>query len=96
MPDAIELAGRALAVRREELKVMMVISDGWPYGYTDIDSAASEVINNFVKAGMAVIGVGVQSGRMEYLFDSHCTSYTLKQFVDRFSTRFYQACDNAV
>ncbi|MCW3990827.1 MAG: VWA domain-containing protein [Candidatus Bathyarchaeota archaeon] len=96
MPDAIELAGRALAARREELKVMMVLSDGWPYGYTDIDSAASEVINNFVKAGMAVIGVGVQSGRMEYLFDSHCTSYTLKQFVDRFSTRFYEACDNAV
>jgi Mg-chelatase subunit ChlD len=96
MPDAIELAGRALVKRREELKVMMVISDGWPYGYTGIDSAASEVINNFVKAGMAVIGVGVQSGRMEYLFDSHCTSYTLKQFVDRFSTRFYEACDNAV
>lgn len=96
MPDAIELAGRTLVKRREELKVMMVLSDGWPYGYTDIDSAASEVINNFVKAGMAVIGVGVQSGRMEYLFDSHCTSYTLKQFVDRFSTRFYEACDNAV
>lgn len=96
MPDAIELAGRALAKRREELKVMMVISDGWPYGYTGIDSAASEVINNLVKSGMAVIGIGVQSGRMEGLFDSHCTSYTLKQFVDRFSMRFYEACDNAV
>ena len=96
MPDAIELAGRALAKRREELKVMMVISDGWPYGYPDIDSAASEVINNLERSGMAVIGIGVQSGRMEYLFDSHCASYTLKQFVNRFSARFYEACDNAV
>jgi len=96
MPDAIELTGRALAKRREELKVMMVISDGWPYGYTGIDSAASKVINNYVKAGMAVIGIGVQSRRMEGLFTSHCTSYTLKQFVDRFSKRFYEACDNAV
>jgi nitric oxide reductase activation protein len=96
MPDAIELTGRALAKRREELKVMLVISDGWPYGYTGIDSAASKVINNYVKAGMAVIGIGVQSRRMEGLFTSHCTSYTLKQFVDRFSKRFYEACDNAV
>jgi hypothetical protein len=96
MPDAIELAGRALAMRREELKVMMVISDGWPYGYTDINSAASKIIGNLENVGMAVIGIGVQSGRMEYLFDSHCTSYTLKQFINRFSARFYEACDNAV
>jgi len=96
MPDAIELAGRALAARREELKVMMVISDGWPYGYTDIHSAASEIINNLVAADMAVIGIGAQSGRMEHLFDSHCTSFTLKEFVKRFSKRFYQACDDAV
>ncbi len=96
MPDAIELAGRALEKRREELKVMMVISDGWPYGYTDINSATSEIINHLERSGMAVIGIGVQSGRMEYLFDSHCASYTLKQFVNRFSARFYEACDNAV
>jgi hypothetical protein len=96
MPDAIELAGRALAARREELKVMVVISDGWPYGYTNIYSAASEIISHLEAADMAVIGIGAQSGRMEYLFDSHCASYTLKQFVNRFSTRFYQACDNAV
>jgi Mg-chelatase subunit ChlD len=96
MPDAIELAGRALAARREELKVMMVVSDGWPYGYKNIDTAASEIINNLVKSGMAVIGIGAQSGRMEHFFSSHCTSYTLKEFVNRFSKRFYQACDNAV
>ncbi len=96
MPDAIEIAGRALAPRSEELKVMMVISDGWPYGYTNIHSAASEVINNLMAANMAVIGIGAQSGRMEYLFESHCTTYTLKQFVNSFSKRFYQACDDAV
>jgi hypothetical protein len=96
MPDAIELAGRVLAARREDLKVMMVITDGWPYGYTNISSAASEVISTLERTGMAVIGIGVQSGRMDYLFDSHCTSYTLKQFVNRFSTRFYEACDNAI
>jgi hypothetical protein len=96
MPDAIEIAGKALAKRREELKVMMVISDGWPYGYQNIDSDASDIIRTLEAAGMAVIGIGALSGRMEYLFDSHCTAYTLKQFVNKFSARFYEACDNAV
>jgi hypothetical protein len=96
MPDAIEIAGKALAKRREELKVMMVISDGWPYGYDNIQLDASNIIRTLEAAGMAVIGIGALSGRMEYLFDSHCTSYTLKQFVNKFSARFYEACDNAV
>jgi hypothetical protein len=95
MPDAIEKAGRALTRRREELKVMMVISDGWPYGYENIYSDASDIIRTLEAAGIPVIGIGALSRRMEYLFDSHCTSYTLKQFVNKFSARFYAACDNA-
>jgi len=96
MPDAVEIAGRALSKRREELKVMMVISDGFPYGYQNIYSAATEVVNELEASDMAVIGIGAQSGRMEYLFNSHCTSYTLKEFVKRFGIRYLEACDNAV
>jgi hypothetical protein len=96
MPDAIEIAGKALARRGEEFKVMMVISDGWPYGYQNIYSETMDIIRSLEAAGMAVIGIGAQSGRMEYLFDSHCTSYTLRQFVNKFSVRFYEACDKAL
>jgi len=96
MPDAIEIAGRALASRREELKVMMVVSDGWPYGYPNIYSATSSIIGTLEAANMAMIGIGAQSGRMAYHFSSDCTSFTLKQFVNRFGARFHEACDNAV
>jgi hypothetical protein len=96
MPDAIEIAGKALAKRREELKVMMVISDGWPYGYSNIYPATSVVINELVASNMTVIGIGAQSRRMEFIFDAHCTSYTLKEFVKQFTRRYMAACENAV
>jgi hypothetical protein len=96
MPDAIEIAGRALMERREELKVMMVISDGWPYGYSNIYPATSTIINELEASNMAVIGIGSQSRRMEFIFNAHCTSYTLKEFITRFSRRYMAACENAV
>ena len=96
MPDAIEIAGKALAKRREELKVMMVISDGWPYGYSNIYPATSVVINELEASNMVLIGIGAQSRRMEYMFNTHCTSYTLKEFVKSFGRRYMAACENAV
>ncbi len=78
MTDAIEIAGRALAVRREKPEVMTGISDSWSYGYTNIYFSASER-NNDLEAGVrAVIGVGTRSGRLEALFDSQRKSFTLK------------------
>jgi len=96
LPDAMEVAGRALGGRREELKVMAVISDGWPYGYSDIFPAVTEILNQLEAADMAVIGIGAQSGRMELIFGSHCTSFTLKEFVNKFGARYFEACENAV
>ena len=96
LPDAMEVAGRALGERREELKVMAVISDGWPYGYSNIFPAVTEILNQLEAADMAVIGIGAQSGRMELIFGSHCTSFTLKEFVNKFGARYFEACENAV
>jgi hypothetical protein len=96
LPDAMEITGWALGERREELKIMAVISDGWPYGYPNIFPAATEVLNQLEAADMTVIGIGAQSGRMEFIFGSHCTSFTLKEFVNKFGARYFEACENAV
>jgi hypothetical protein len=96
LPDAMEIAGRAIGQRREELKIMAVISDGWPYGYSDILPAVTEILNQLEAADMAIIGIGAQSGRMELIFGSHCTSFTLKEFVNKFGARYFKACENAV
>ncbi|UCH57331.1 MAG: VWA domain-containing protein [Candidatus Bathyarchaeota archaeon] len=94
LPDAMEIAGRALGGRNEELKILVVISDGWPYGYSNIYPAATETLRELEAADMVVIGVGAQSGRMEFIFDTHCTSFTLSEFVNKFGDRYIDACQN--
>ena len=36
IPDAIQIAGKMLAKRFEEQRCLIVISDGWPYGYANM------------------------------------------------------------
>jgi len=96
MPEAMELAGRALIRRREGLKVMIVISDGWPHGYENIGSVVTEKIREFEAGDVAVIGIGIQSGRMGRFFKLSCPSYTHKEMSRRFPLLYYQVCENAV
>jgi len=96
MPEAMELAGRALIRRREGLKVMIVISDGWPHGYENIGSVVTEKIREFEAGDVAVIGIGVQSGRMDRYFKLSCPSYTHKEMSRKFPLLYYQVCENAV
>ncbi len=95
MPDAIEMAGRILSRRDEELKIMAVISDGWPYGYSNIYRESQEIIKKLEAADVVVLGIGAQSGRMEFLFSSQCAAFTLKEFVSKFGQMYIDASFNA-
>jgi len=95
MPDAIEIAGKILSKRDEELKIMAVISDGWPYGYSNIYRESQEIIKKLEAADVVVFGVGAQSGRMEFLFSSQFPAFTLKEFVSKFGQMYIDASFNA-
>jgi len=95
LPDAIEITGRILARQKEELKIMIVISDGWPYGYPNIYTAATEAVRRMEGASMAMIGIGAQSGRMEFIFNSNVTAFNMKDFVNRFGAMFVNTALNA-
>jgi len=94
MPDAVEMAGRILRDRGEELKIIVVISDGWPYGYPNIYAAAKEAINRLEAGEVVVIGIGAQSGRMEFMFNSNCAAFTLKEFVNKFGDMYIETSLN--
>jgi hypothetical protein len=85
MPDALQMVGRLISKRGEDLKIIVVISDGWPYGYSNIYAAANEVISKLEAGDIALIGIGAQSGRMEFMFSSNVAAFTLKEFVRKFS-----------
>jgi len=91
MPDAIQLAGKILSHRYDEQRVLVVISDGWPYGYQGIYNALKESTDNLLKKGVIIIGIGVETDRMGVFFKLNAEVYTQKDLIKRFSNIFVNA-----
>ncbi|MEM2081528.1 MAG: VWA domain-containing protein [Candidatus Bathyarchaeia archaeon] len=91
MPDAMRLAGQILASRFDEQRVLVVISDGWPYGYDNVTAALAGCIHSLVKKGIIVIGIGVETERMGNFFRLNAAVYTQKDLVKRFAKIFVDA-----
>lgn len=91
LPDAIRAAGDILAKRYDEQRFLIVISDGWPYGYSDIDAAVSEAINLLQKKGIVVIGIGVETDKMRSFFKLSTPIYSQKDLIKRFAANFLNA-----
>jgi hypothetical protein len=96
MPDAIRLAGQILAKRYDEQRVLIVISDGWPYGYDNMPATLAACIDALVKRGIIVIGIGVETERMSNFFKLNATVYTQKDLVKRFAKIFVNASTAAL
>jgi nitric oxide reductase activation protein len=85
LPDAIRVAGQILAKRFEEQRFLIVISDGCPYGYPDIDTALSEAISSLEKKGVIVVGIGLATERMKNFFRINTAIYDQKDLIKKFS-----------
>jgi len=85
MPDAIRVAGQILAKRYDEQRFLIVISDGWPYGYSNMSEALKESIDTVQKKGVIVLGIGVETEKMGELFKMSSPVYSQKDLIKRFS-----------
>lgn len=96
MPDALHLAGEFLKKRSENLRLVTILSDGWPYGYSKIDDALKETLKFLKKSGIVVIGIGVKTNRMENLFRTNCAVKEPRDLTKRFPNLFLEASRGAV
>jgi len=96
IPDAVFMAGKMLAKRFEEQRILVVISDGWPYGYPNMPIALKENVDDLLKKGVVVIGIGVETGRMGNFFKLHSSVYTPKDLVKKFANVFIEASAKAL
>ena len=96
MPDALKVAGQIIKERNENLRLIAIISDGWPFGYSDVEDALSEVVDTLQKRNITVIGIGAKSRRMGFFFKNHCTVYTLRDLKKKFSNLYMNASRTAV
>jgi len=94
IPDALQMAGHVLKGKVENMKLITVISDGWPYGYPNIHMKLNETIGTLEKLDVVLIGVGVKTKRMGSFFNSSLTANTLKDVSKRFSDLYLEASKN--
>ena len=96
MPDAIRIAGKILSQRFDEQRFLIVLSDGWPYGYPNMPRVLSETLSLLEKKGVIVIGVGLESERMKNFFKISSAVYNQKDLIKKFAKIFVQASEAAL
>jgi len=96
IPDALETAGKIIKTRNENLRLIMVITDGWPSGYNDINPALSKTMESLERANIAVLGIGAKSQQIGSCFKKNCAVYTLRDMKKKFSNVYLGASRIAV
>jgi hypothetical protein len=96
MPDAISVAGNVVAQRFDEQRFLIVMSDGWPYGYPDVARELSERVDALEKKGIITIGVGLESEKIQDHFRINCTVYSQKDLIKQFSKIYLKASQAAL
>lgn len=85
LPDAMRIAAKRLSNTSEDIKVMLVASDGFPLGYEGIDQELVETITRIKKSGVQLIGMGIGSSSLKKYFTSNCAANSpfelMKYFV---------------
>lgn len=70
-PESVETGARRLAGRKEERKIMIVLSDGHPAFEGDYYAGSTrlkEVVNSVEAAGMEVVGIGIEDRSVEQFY----------------------------
>lgn len=91
IPDALLLAGKIMKARAENMKLITVISDGFPLGYDKMESALSETVRMLEGGSISLMGIGAKSQRMKSFFKSNCPVYDLRDLTKKFSNLYFEA-----
>jgi hypothetical protein len=75
----------------EEQRIIMVISDGYPYGYEGIYEALEENTLTYMGGGMILIGIGVDTERMGEHFRYSAGVYSQKDLINNVARIFLKA-----
>jgi len=86
LSDGVKMVSEVLKRRSEEAKIMVVVSDGFPSGYTHISEESKSQIKSVSRSGIHVIGIGIDSKGIKDYFPVSCivkTPYDLmKSFIN--------------
>ena len=88
---AIEFAAKQLAIRRETKKILFILTDGGTCtGSATLDAslrkAAKDFIQRLLRAGVKVVGIGIQDNEIA----EYCPDFIYVQNLNNFAHEFYR------
>jgi hypothetical protein len=89
--DALMIGGQVIKARAENMRLITVISDGYPFGYLNESGTLEELIRTLEGRSISLIGIGTKSRRMKTLFRTSCSVYTLRDLAKKFSNLYLSA-----
>ena len=85
LPDAMQVAQRALGEQPVDTKILVVASDGYPTGYSGIEKNLVSTVKSISNSGTLLMGLGIDSHEIEEYFTVNCVvnspAQMLKSFV---------------
>ena len=94
LPDALQVAYKALSTREASVRILVVVSDGYPSGYNDIGKKLVSVIKEVAKSGIFLMGVGVDSGAIKQYFPVNCVLSSPYEMMKTFAKSYFEMSYN--
>jgi hypothetical protein len=90
LPDGILVMSNMLRRRSEQTKILIVVSDFFPSGYSNIEQKLVKNVKKAEKLGIGVIGIGVKSRAVKNYFRFNCVVDTPYDLMKKFTKIFIQ------
>jgi hypothetical protein len=85
LPDAMATCHKILMSMPVDLRILVVVSDGYPTGYLGIEKNLVSTVKEISKTGTLLIGIGVDSHEIAEYFTTNCVLdnpyHMMKSFV---------------
>ena len=90
LPDAMQMATKALNSRDAGVKILVVVSDGYPSGYNYIEAKLVQVVKNISKTSVYLIGVGIDSAAIKKYFPFNCVASTPFEMMKGLAKSYFE------
>ena len=72
------------------VKIMVVVSDGYPSGYDGIEKKLISTIKEVSKSGILLMGIGVDSNAIKQYFAVNCVLSTPYELMKTFVKSYFE------
>lgn len=90
LPDALQVVFKALNTREAAVRILVVVSDGYPSGYNEVGQKLIQVIKDISKSSIYLMGVGVDSGAIKQYFPVNCVLSSPYEMMKTFAKSYFE------